>query len=211
MIDPKITPFPGPHASDDSSDGRRLRSERSRAQIIEALFTLIREGDMNPSAARVAERAAVGQRTVFRLFEDMDSLFGEMAERIQSEVMPIVLAPYISADWSERLSELVRRRADVFERIFPFRVSANLRRFQSRFLMDEYRRGLLFERESLKAILPKHIVSNTRLIAALEVTTGFQTWRRLRQDQGLTADEAEAIMLFMVERLTESAPTASRQ
>lgn len=210
MTDPKITPFPGPQASDDSSDGRRQRSERSRAQIIEALFTLIREGDMNPSAARVAERAAVGQRTVFRLFEDMDSLFGEMAERIQSEVMPIVLAPYVSTDWTERLAELVRRRADVFERIFPFRVSANLRRFQSRFLMDEYRRVLIFERESLKAILPAHIVSDKRLVAALEVTTGFQTWRRLRQDQGLTTEEAEAIMLFMVERLIESVPTGPR-
>lgn len=210
MTESKITPFPGLEANDDPSDGRRLRSERSRTQIIEALFTLIREGDMNPSAARVAERAAVGQRTVFRLFEDMDSLFGEMAEQIQSEVMPIVLAPYVSTDWTERLAELVRRRADVFERVFPLRVSANLRRFQSRFLMDEYRRGLILERESLKAILPKHVVSDKRLIAALEATTGFQTWRRLRQDQGLTAEDAGAIMLFMVERLTEGVPTGPR-
>ena len=153
MTGSKITPFPGPQANDDSSDGRRQRSERSRTQIVDALFALIREGDMNPSAARVAERAAVGQRTVFRLFEDMDSLFGEMAEQIQAEIMPIVLAPYTATDWKDRLGEMVRRRADVYERIFPVRVSANLRRFQSRFLMDEYRRNLILERLSRHSTL----------------------------------------------------------
>jgi|AntAceMinimDraft_5_1070358.scaffolds.fasta_scaffold00042_57 AcrR family transcriptional regulator len=197
----KITPFPGPQPNDDSSDGRRQRSERSRTQIVDALFALIREGDMNPSAARVAERAAVGQRTVFRLFEDMDSLFGEMAEQIQAEIMPIVLAPYTAPDWKERLGEMVRRRADVYERIFPVRVSANLRRFQSRFLMDEYRRNLILERESLKAILPADRASDQQLVAALDVVTGFQAWRRLRQDQGLSAQEAQAVMQLMVDGL----------
>ncbi|WP_340693466.1 TetR/AcrR family transcriptional regulator [Hyphomonas sp.] len=201
MTGSKITPFPGPPANDDPSDGRRQRSERSRTQIVEALFALIREGDMNPSAARVAERAAVGQRTVFRLFEDMDSLFGEMAEQIQAEIMPIVLAPYTATDWKERLGEMVRRRADVYERIFPVRVSANLRRFQSRFLMDEYRRNLILERESLKAVLPADRASDKQLVAALDVVTGFQAWRRLRQDQGLSAQEAEAVMQFMVDQL----------
>ena len=201
MTGSKITPFPRPQANDDSSDGRRQRSERSRTQIVDALFALIREGDMNPSAARVAERAAVGQRTVFRLFEDMDSLFGEMAEQIQAEIMPIVLAPYTATDWKERLGEMVRRRADVYERIFPVRVSANLRRFQSRFLMDEYRRNLILERESLKAVLPADRASDKQLVAALDVVTGFQAWRRLRQDQGLSAEEAEAVMQFMVDQL----------
>lgn len=197
----KVTPFPTPSSIEDSSDGRRLRSERSRTQIIDALFDLIRDGDMNPSAARVAERAAVGQRTVFRHFEDMDSLFGEMAEQIQAEVMPIVLAPYASSDWRERLIELVKRRSDVFERIFPVRVSANLRRFQSRFLMDEYRRGIMFERQTLKAILPAEILADAVLLDALDVATGFHSWRRMRQDQNLSQQEATRVMMLMVERL----------
>lgn len=201
MSTSKVTPFPASPPVEDSSDGRRLRSERSRSQIIDALFGLIREGDMNPSAARVAERAAVGQRTVFRHFEDMDSLFGEMAEQIQTEVMPIVLAPYVSSDWRERLGELVKRRSDVFERIFPVRVSANLRRFQSRFLMDEYRRGIMFERQTLKAILPAEILADAVLLDALDVATGFHSWRRMRQDQNLSQQEATRVMMLMVERL----------
>lgn len=184
-----------------SSDGRRLRSERSREQIIDALFDLIREGDMGPSAARVAERAGVGLRTVFRHFEDMDSLYREMTERIETDIMPLALSPYDAADWRGRLRELVARRARLYERIFPFRVSGNLRRFQSEFLMDNYRRALVFERSALQAILPEELAGEEILFAALDMVLGFQGWRRLRQDQGLTAEKAEAVIAFAVERL----------
>jgi AcrR family transcriptional regulator len=184
-----------------SSDGRRMRSERSREQIIDAMFDLIREGDMAPSAARVAERAGVGLRTVFRHFDDMDSLYREMTERIEADIMPLALRPFAAADWRGRLRELVARRASLYERIFPLRVSGNLRRFQSEVLMDNYRRALLFERSALQAILPEELISDEILFAALDMVLGFQGWRRLRQDQEFSADKAEAVIAFTVERL----------
>ena len=62
----------------DGVDGRMLRGERSRQQIVDALFKLIRAGEMNPGAAQVADAANVSLRTVFRHFEEMDSLRMEM-------------------------------------------------------------------------------------------------------------------------------------
>lgn len=200
MTDLKIIPL-GPVAKSDTSDGRRQRSERSRAQIIEAMFSLIREGEMSPSAARVAERAEVGLRTVFRHFEDMDSLYVEMAERISSEVMPKILAPFEASEWRERFFEHIARRIEIYEHIMPLRVSANLRRFQSRFLMEEYRRGLLIERSTLKALLPEEINNDPVLFAAIETSASFQTWRRLRQDSDLAPDEAGVVFRLMLERL----------
>jgi len=200
MTDAKIVPL-DPSARTEPSDGRRQRSERSRSQIIDAMFSLIREGDMSPSAARVAERAEVGLRTVFRHFEDMDSLFVEMAERISSEIMPKVLAPFEARDWRGRFMEHVERRIEIYEYIMPVRVSANLRRFQSRFLMEEYRRNLLIERASLSALLPEEITSDPVLFAAIETTVSFQTWRRLRQDSGLSPEDAAAVVRLMMERL----------
>jgi AcrR family transcriptional regulator len=182
-------------------DGRRQRSERSRAQIIDAMFSLIREGDMSPSAARVAERAEVGLRTVFRHFEDMDSLFAQMSERMSAGIMPKILAPLEARDWRGRLMEHVRRRIDIYEDIMPVRVAANLRRFQSRFLMEEYRRGLMIERSSLAALLPQEISSDPILFAAIDTAASFQTWRRLRQDSGLAPEEAGVVVSLMLERL----------
>jgi AcrR family transcriptional regulator len=200
MTDLKIVPL-DPAAKSDISDGRRQRSERSRAQIIEAMFSLIREGEMSPSAARVAERAEVGLRTVFRHFEDMDSLYVEMAERISSEVMPKILAPFEASEWRERFFEHIARRIEIYEHIMPVRVSANLRRFQSRFLMEEYRRGLLIERSTLTALLPEEINNDPVLFAAIETSASFQTWRRLRQDSDLTPEDAGVVFRLMLERL----------
>lgn len=201
MTQNKIVRLETASSKTEAPDGRRQRSERSRAQIIEAMFELIREGDMSPSAAKVAERAEVGLRTVFRHFEDMDSLYIEMAERITAEIMPKVFAPFEAREWRERLMEHLRRRFDIYEHVLPVRVSANIRRFQSRFLMEEYRRNLVMERAALKAQLPEAVQNDPVLFAAIETAVSFQSWRRLRQDSELSAAEAAKVVCLTVERL----------
>ena len=64
---------------DVEEDGRRQRSSRSRERIVHAMIELIRAGEMSPAAARVAEKANVGLRTVFRHFEEMETLTREIS------------------------------------------------------------------------------------------------------------------------------------
>ena len=78
-----------------SADGRRLRSERNRQQIVEAMIELIEAGNPAPSAARVAEEAEVSLRTVFRHFEDMDTLYREIAREMLIRVRPILQRPFL--------------------------------------------------------------------------------------------------------------------
>ncbi|WP_415427269.1 TetR/AcrR family transcriptional regulator, partial [Staphylococcus borealis] len=73
-----------------AADGRRRRSQDSRARIVQAMLDLVREGDVSPSAELVAARADVGLRTVFRHFSDLDSLYREMSAVISSELMALV-------------------------------------------------------------------------------------------------------------------------
>ena len=56
-------------------DGRRLRSDRSRQVIVEAMLQLINEGNLVPTAQQIANHAKVGIRSVFRHFEDMEAIF----------------------------------------------------------------------------------------------------------------------------------------
>ena len=185
------------------SDGRRARSERSRTLIVDAFFTLIEAGDVDPGAARVAEQAGVGLRTVFRHFEDMDGLYAQVTERLEAEILPVVMTPWASTEWRGRLRELVARRAGIYERILPFKVAANLRRFQSDWLMAAYKRFLTMERSGLAGILPPAIRDDVELFSALEMATAFQTWRRMRQDQSLDPETAEAVLVRTVEALTK--------
>jgi len=189
---------PWPKLETATEDGRRQRSDRSRRRIIEALFDLIGEGNMSPSAVDVAARAKVGLRTVFRHFEDMDSIYDEMTAELTEAVMPKIKAPYEATTWRERLIEIVEKRADIYETVFPMKVCMSLRRFQSDFIKEQYERDVALMRSTLKAILPKEITSQRTLFAALETTLAFTTWRRLRQDQNLSVESAkESIRLIL--------------
>ncbi|MCH2458323.1 MAG: TetR/AcrR family transcriptional regulator [Henriciella sp.] len=185
----------------EPDDGRKARSQRSRAQIVDALFALVESGDMDPSAARVAEEAGVGLRTVFRHFEDMDGLYREMAERLEAEILPVVMTPWTTETWRERVIELIERRAKIYERIMPLKVASSLRRFASPQLGYAYRRFLVMERAGLKGILPASVAEDEILLGALELLTGFHAWRRLRQDQELSAHQAKEVLIHSASKL----------
>ncbi|WP_077146409.1 TetR/AcrR family transcriptional regulator [Sphingopyxis sp. KK2] len=182
-------------------DGRRERSRSSRARIVAAMLDLIDRGDLSPSAARVAEEAGVGLRTVFRQFDDMDTLYREMSETIAERVMPIVSAPYAGKDWRDDIRDIAARRVRVFETMLPFRLAANIKRYQSPFLMGQYGQVVALERDLLFRLLPDEVLADRVAREALCVTLSFQTWRALRHDQGLTVDEAGAVVAKMVEAL----------
>jgi AcrR family transcriptional regulator len=88
------------------ADGRRERSRSSRSKIVAALLDLVGKGDVSPSAARVAEVAGVGLRSVFRHFEDMDALYREMGEVIEARVLPILLQPPTGEGWKDKMFDL---------------------------------------------------------------------------------------------------------
>ncbi|OYW86781.1 MAG: TetR family transcriptional regulator [Hyphomonas sp. 34-62-18] len=188
----------------ESEDGRKRRSERSREQIIEAMFELVAQGELDPGAARIAEVANVSLRTVFRHFEEVDGLYQEMNRRVKEEVMPIVKAPFNSTNWRDTVLELVQRRSEVFERIMPYRVCGSIRRFRSAYLMQGHQDFVTMERSILDSVLPEEVRTDVVLEAAFDSVLGFDTWRRLRQDRGLSVEEARAAVRKLVEALLAS-------
>lgn len=182
-------------------DGRRQRSNRSREQIVHAMIDLIRAGEMTPAAARVAEKAKVGLRTVFRHFEEMDTLNQEISAIVESEILPLVEKPFEGPTWRAQLEELLERRAHIYERVMPLKIAGSLQRFRSKFLMEDYLRFLKMERAGLKRVLPPKIMNDAVLFHAIEMAVGFQTWRRLRQDQNLSPKEALGVVRYTVDKL----------
>ncbi|MCE2890684.1 MAG: TetR/AcrR family transcriptional regulator [Aquidulcibacter sp.] len=180
--------------SDPPSDGRRARSQTSRDKIVSALLQLVEGGDLSPSAARVAEVAGVGLRSVFRHFDDMETLYQEVSERVSAEVMPLLDEPVTGAVWKERLMNVVERRATIFERIHPFRLSTSFKRFHSAFLTEEYRRTLQLEASTVEALLPEHILVDNLSTRSIKVVLSFQNWHALRFEQDLSIQEARDVV-----------------
>lgn len=186
---------------DLSSDGRRLRSERSRKCIVDALISLIRREEILPSAERVSEEANVGLRTVFRHFEDMDSLYQEVGEQIEAEISPLANKPFSSTDWREQVFELIDRKAELFEWIMPFKLQSNARLLQSTYLQEKHRCKVDEDIERLRRILPDDVRDDDILFSALSTAMSFDAWIRLRKDQHKTPEQAKQVMRRMVKAL----------
>ena len=68
-------------------DGRTLRAERTRQALVDALLGLLDEGHPSPTAAEVAERAGVSERSVFQHFADREALLEAVARQQYERVM----------------------------------------------------------------------------------------------------------------------------
>src|SRR5512134_636687 len=185
---------PGATRSAPVLDGRQLRSERSRAAIVQALFELVGGGVLQPTAQQVAEAAGVGIRSVFRHFADMDSLFAEMDARLSAEAVPILRADPVAGSVERRLRALADRRVDFFERIAPYKRSATVQRWRSEFLRR--RHGVLVRalRADLLRWLPGLQRAPADLVDALDLVLSFESWDRLRSDQRLGRERARAVL-----------------
>lgn len=182
-------------------DGRTLRGERSREACGRAMLELIREGDLHPTAAAVAERAGVSLRLVFHHFKDMGTVLGH-AIRLQTNhvvpLLPISVPP--SAPFEQRVDALVAQRRAFFEEVSPVRRAArfgSVRNPAIREALDRLRKLLrdqtvfLFGAELKR--LEDTVLQQERKArqAALCALTSWVSWESMRVDQGLDADEAE--------------------
>jgi AcrR family transcriptional regulator len=182
----------------ESTDGRQRRSERSREAIVQALFDLVGEGMLQPTAQQVAESAGVGIRSVFRHFADMDSLFVEMDARLQADALPLLRGEPPDGDTTKRARALVDRRIAFFERIAPYKRAGTIQRWRSEFLRGQH--GVLVRalRADLLRWLPELRGAPADGIEALDLALSFEAWDRLRTDQRLGRDRARDALLRIV-------------
>ena len=96
-------------------DGRTARSQRTRSAIVAACIELVEEGDLRPTAPRVAERAGVSVRSVFQHFDDLEGLFAAVGDRVLERLLGLVLHVDPTLDFERRLPIVVRQRTALLE------------------------------------------------------------------------------------------------
>lgn len=183
------------------ADGRRRRSQDSRARIVAAMLALVQAGEVSPAAEDVATRAQVGLRTVFRHFRDMESLYREMAATIEAELRAIIDEPLRSADPRARLDEILERRAAVYERIAPFKRAADVHRRESAFLEASHGKMVALSREILRRALPAEIAEDRVRMETVDLLLSFEAWSRLRREQGLPPRRAVEVLRGVLDRV----------
>ncbi len=196
-------------ASFNEMDGRLARGARARAAIVDALFALIEEGDLRPSAARIAERAGVSLRSVFQHFKDVESLFAALADRQRERLAPLAARVPGDGPLSKRLDAFVATRARLLEVIAPLRRAALLMEPFSHELGARLAAFRRLKAEEVRRVFAPELARRSpaarrRLLAALVAASSWSTWQALRDHQGLSRAEARHVLHHTLGALLEA-------
>ncbi len=194
--DPSARPAAAP-----TIDGRLNRSVVTRKKIIDALTALVYEGCLAPTAEQVATKADVGLRTVFRHFEDMDSLYREMGSDLDAVVMPVINTRLEGATWRDKLHHSIELRATLYDRVAAMHLATQVHRHESGLLDRNCRRLVELQRERLRSMLARTPAADGAVFEALDAVLSIEVWIRLRREQGLTGAQARGVMRLAAERI----------
>ena len=179
-------------------DGRTLRSMRTREAIVDATIGLLEEGDLRPTAPRVAARAAVSVRSVFQHFDDLETLHASVAERLVERVAVLVVPVPPDLPRAERLDRFVHQRALLLEAVTPIRRAADVHGPFSTEITARLRDGQAFLRdEVVRTFAPElDAAGDDRddLLDSLDVALSWSTWEGIRAGIGRDQEAAERVM-----------------
>ncbi|MDP9167788.1 MAG: hypothetical protein M3O32_17275 [Actinomycetota bacterium] len=175
------------------------RSDRTRDTVLSAFLALIEEGDISPTAERVAQRSGVSLRTVFHQFDDLATLHQLAGEKLFERVQQIPNELDLSQPLSQRVDAFVRYRVSVFDLLHPLSSAARVREPFSSALRANRDHMLRFGEQNVRRTFEPELdqmrpEQSRRLVAAISLATNWSAWYALLEE--LKQDRGEAITLM---------------
>jgi AcrR family transcriptional regulator len=186
------------------ADGRTVRREKSRQRIIDVLIQVILEGKVEPTAEQVGKLAGVTRRTVFRHFDDMESLYREIIHTVHIQVDTLHVEYDPDRNWREELERLILRRTSRFEKFMPLAIATQALRHSSPAIEEDAQQWSRQLRRVLKMIVPDDLVGDVIAFSAIDAMLSWDMWIRLRRDQKLSIKRATQVIQNAVNAVLEN-------
>jgi AcrR family transcriptional regulator len=176
-------------------DGRSVRAERTRGAVVDALLELLDEGDVRPTAERIAERAGVSERSVFQHFGDREALFEAAAQRQYERIVPTLRPVDPALPLAERIDEFTAQRARLYEKVSGVRRGAILIEHESATVADRLQRVRRAKVREVEKVFAAELAGRDQAVRdALTAACAWTSWQSLRFHQGLSAARAREAM-----------------
>lgn len=180
----------------EPADGRAARSHRTRRAIVDAMRALHAEGDLRPTAPRIAERAGVARRTVWQQYADMETLLIAAIER-DNEILWSLLEP-VEPDQplAGRITQFVHQRSRILEQMTPTWRAARVNEPFSEPLRRNKARTLAIAKAELETVFAAEFARvagdrRRQLVDGLHAISVWSFWESLRADLHLSPGLAE--------------------
>lgn len=180
-------------------DGRRRRGERNREAVIDAILDLLHDGHERPTTSEIAERSGVSVRSVFRHFDDVETLYAAAVERHTERMSPLWQLDLEPASLARRVDRLAEQRGRLYEAMGTVRRVAERLRRTSPAIDGGLARGRELLRSQLEALFADELAAmaakqRRTVLDALDVGTSWYAWATLRELQGCSVEQATAAL-----------------
>jgi AcrR family transcriptional regulator len=177
-------------------DGRRARRHRSRDLAVDAVLDLLNDGVSRPTAQQVAERSGVSLRSIFRIFDDVETLHATAAAKQQDRVRHLFVNVDPDGALADRVDAIARVTAGVYSTVAPVRRAALRAAAGSPILQDELDRARVWLRKEIDRVFEHELAGladDGVTYAAVEAALSFEAWDQLRSGQKMSAAHAKDV------------------
>jgi TetR/AcrR family transcriptional regulator of autoinduction and epiphytic fitness len=193
-------------ATSEQRDGRTIRAERTRQALVESLLGLLDEGQPRPTAAEIAARAGVSERSVFQHFPDREALLEAVAREQYQRVVPTLVPVDSSLPLPERIEQFVQQRARLYEQIGGVRRAGVLIEHESNSVAGwlatvRQAKAAEAERVFLRELDAAPPDERDALRAALAMVCSWTAWDSWRTHQKLSVARARAALTIALRAL----------
>ena len=194
----------------EAIDGRTARALRTREAIVDASIALVDEGDLRPTAPRIAERAKVSVRSVFQHFDDLEGLYAAVGDRLVERLSHVVMTVDDRMPLADRIAEVVRQRVILLEAITPVRRAATVHAPFSREVSARLQAGHDFLRSEIERVFRPELSACTPddrlvLLDALDTALSWASWDNLRSLNARSQEHGCEVLVRMVTAILQAA------
>lgn len=195
-----------------TADGRNLRRERNRETIVAALLHLYDEGHIDVSAAEIADRAGLSERSLFRYFDDVDDLYRAACD---AQFDRISLLADISDLGHGSLASKVERFVD--QRVRLFKKVGNIGRAARAYshrvppIQKQLSKGRKILRDQMLRHFDDELATMERTarlaaIAGIDVLCSYESYELMRHDQRLSDAAVKSALTISLTKFLEPNP-----
>ena len=181
-------------------DGRSLRRERNRQDIVDALIGLIENGETEISAALIASKAGLSERSIFRYFDDVNDLYRSVCDLAFSKEIEYALIDDVGiGSLDTKIENFVNQRVRIYtmnEKIAP---AARSFAFKNPVIKNQ----LVLGRKLLRTQIMKHFAEELSVfdkqqqqvaVAIIDSLTTFEYYDMMRSDQKMSVQAIKSVL-----------------
>ena len=186
-----------------NGDGRFARSQKTKDSIVKALLKLLRNTPF-PTAEQVAKESKIGLRTVYRQFNDMESIYLSLHEECMHSLGQMFDSDVdLDESFKERVNFAISERLTIYEEYETLFIATISNSARLPTLVNQVAESYQIMRERFIEIVPEiknlSTIKSDLLFTRITFPPWFSLRKLLKHDQKIIIDELSDDLVKYIE------------